>query len=96
MGLVGLPEPGYDFPLDSSVNVSGWGYLITEGDGSDVLMVVNVPVLTDTGELQLFLLNRLNLNCLFSLLQVCRSLGVEIFEEEFCAGVAGLDSCYVS
>ena len=46
-----LPQQGDEYESGDPAIVSGWGTLSAGGQSSDVLMKVEVPIVSDTGEL---------------------------------------------
>jgi hypothetical protein len=49
IGSAKLPEQGQEYESGDPAVVSGWGTLSSGGDVSDVLMKVEVPIVSDLG-----------------------------------------------
>jgi Trypsin len=50
VGAVELPDQGEEYEGGDPAVVSGWGTLSSGGQASDVLMKVEVPIVSDTSE----------------------------------------------
>ena len=49
VGAAKLPKQGQEWDAGEASVVSGWGTLSSGGQASDVLMKVEVPIVSDTG-----------------------------------------------